>query len=37
MQGEGLQQKLMLLMPIVFTLILAWAPSGLVLYWFRTT
>jgi len=28
------QQKIMSFMPIMFTFILAWAPSGLVLYWF---
>ena len=33
-QAEGIQAKIMMLMPVVFTLILAWAPSGLVLYWF---
>ncbi len=33
-QAEGLQARIMMLMPLVFTIILAWAPSGLVLYWF---
>lgn len=33
-QAEGIQAKIMMLMPVVFTLILAWAPAGLVLYWF---
>jgi len=33
-QMEGLQARIMMLMPLVFTIILAWAPSGLVLYWF---
>ncbi len=33
-QVEGIQAKIMMFMPVVFTLILAWAPSGLVLYWF---
>ena len=33
-QAEGMQAKIMMFMPVVFTLILAWAPSGLVLYWF---
>ncbi len=33
-QAEGVQAKIMMFMPVVFTLILAWAPSGLVLYWF---
>jgi len=32
--AEGIQAKIMLFMPLIFTLILAWAPSGLVLYWF---
>lgn len=33
-QVEGVQAKIMMFMPVVFTLILAWAPAGLVLYWF---
>ncbi len=33
-QMEGLQARIMMLMPLVFTIILAWAPAGLVLYWF---
>ena len=33
-QAEGVQAKIMMFMPVVFTMILAWAPSGLVLYWF---
>ena len=33
-QAEGIQAKIMMFMPVVFTLILAWAPAGLVLYWF---
>ncbi len=33
-QAEGVQAKIMMFLPVVFTLILAWAPSGLVLYWF---
>ncbi|HEY7791420.1 MAG TPA: membrane protein insertase YidC [Vicinamibacterales bacterium] len=28
------QQKMMMFMPIVFTVMFLWAPSGLVLYWF---
>jgi YidC/Oxa1 family membrane protein insertase len=32
--ADPVQAKLMQFMPIVFTFILAWAPSGLVLYWF---
>ncbi len=31
---EGIQAKMMMFLPVVFTLILAWAPAGLVLYWF---
>ena len=30
---DPMQQKMMLMMPIVFSVMLAWAPSGLVLYW----
>ncbi len=33
-QAEGIQAKIMQFLPVVFVLILAWAPSGLVLYWF---
>ena len=33
-QAEGIQAKIMMFMPVVFVLIMAWAPSGLVLYWF---
>ena len=33
-QVEGIQAKIMMFMPVVFVLIMAWAPSGLVLYWF---
>jgi YidC/Oxa1 family membrane protein insertase len=32
--ADPVQAKMMQFMPIVFTFILAWAPSGLVLYWF---
>ena len=28
-----MQQKIMMLMPVVFTFMFVWAPSGLVLYW----
>jgi YidC/Oxa1 family membrane protein insertase len=28
------QQKMMMFMPIIFTVMFLWAPSGLVLYWF---
>ncbi len=31
---DPVQAKIMKLMPILFTFILAWAPAGLVLYWF---
>jgi YidC/Oxa1 family membrane protein insertase len=30
---DPVQQKMMLMMPVVFSVMLAWAPSGLVLYW----
>lgn len=30
---DPLQARMMMLMPIVFSVMLAWAPSGLVLYW----
>ena len=32
-QADPMQQKIMMLMPIVFTFMFVWAPSGLVLYW----
>ena len=32
-QVDPLQQRMMMLMPIVFTFMFLWAPSGLVLYW----
>jgi len=32
--ADPVQTKIMSFMPIMFTFILAWAPSGLVLYWF---
>jgi YidC/Oxa1 family membrane protein insertase len=31
--SDPVQQKMMMLMPLVFSIMLAWAPSGLVLYW----
>jgi YidC/Oxa1 family membrane protein insertase len=31
--ADPMQQRMMMFMPIVFTAMLAWAPSGLVLYW----
>lgn len=33
MSGDPMQQKMMMFMPIVFTAMFLWAPSGLVLYW----
>jgi len=30
---DPMQQKMMMMMPVVFSVMLAWAPSGLVLYW----
>ena len=32
-QGDPMQQKMMMLMPVMFTGMFLWAPSGLVLYW----
>jgi YidC/Oxa1 family membrane protein insertase len=32
--ADPVQAKMMQFMPVVFTFILAWAPAGLVLYWF---
>ncbi|MEW5981270.1 MAG: membrane protein insertase YidC [Acidobacteriota bacterium] len=32
--ADPMQQKMMMLMPIVFTGMFLWAPSGLVIYWF---
>ena len=32
--ADPIQQKMFLLMPIIFTVSFLWAPSGLVLYWF---
>jgi YidC/Oxa1 family membrane protein insertase len=32
--GDPMQQKLMMIMPVVFTGMFLWAPSGLVIYWF---
>jgi YidC/Oxa1 family membrane protein insertase len=31
--GDPVQQKMMMFMPLVFTFMFVWAPSGLVLYW----
>lgn len=32
-QADPMQQKMMMLMPVVFTFMFLWAPSGLVIYW----
>ena len=32
--ADPMQQKMMMAMPLVFTVMFLWAPSGLVLYWF---
>ena len=32
-QADPMQQKIMMFMPVVFTFMFVWAPSGLVLYW----
>jgi YidC/Oxa1 family membrane protein insertase len=32
--ADPVQAKMMQFMPVIFTFILAWAPAGLVLYWF---
>lgn len=32
-QADPMQQKIMMFMPIMFTVMMAFAPSGLVLYW----
>ena len=32
--ADPVQQKIMMMMPVMFVFILAWAPAGLVLYWF---
>jgi len=34
--ADPMQQKMMMFMPIVFTIMFLWAPSGLVLYWFSS-
>jgi YidC/Oxa1 family membrane protein insertase len=31
--SDPMQQKMMMMMPVIFSVMLAWAPSGLVLYW----
>ena len=32
-QADPMQQKIMMFMPVFFTFLFLWAPSGLVLYW----
>jgi YidC/Oxa1 family membrane protein insertase len=32
--ADPVQQKMMMFMPVMFTVFFLWAPSGLVLYWF---
>ena len=32
--GDPVQQKVMMFMPVMFTVMFLWAPSGLVIYWF---
>jgi YidC/Oxa1 family membrane protein insertase len=34
--ADPMQQKMMMFMPIMFTVMFLWAPSGLVLYWFTS-
>jgi len=34
--ADPMQQKMMMFMPIMFTVMFLWAPSGLVLYWFSS-
>lgn len=34
--GDPMQQKMMMAMPLVFTFMFLWAPSGLVIYWFTS-
>ena len=31
--ADPMQQKIMMFMPVMFTFMFLWAPSGLVLYW----
>jgi YidC/Oxa1 family membrane protein insertase len=33
-QADPVQQKMMMLMPVMFMVMFLWAPSGLVIYWF---
>jgi YidC/Oxa1 family membrane protein insertase len=32
--GDPIQQKMMMMMPLVFTFMFLWMPSGLTIYWF---
>ena len=32
-QADPMQQRIMMFMPIMFTFMFLWAPSGLVIYW----
>ncbi len=32
--GDPVQQKVLMFMPVMFTVMFLWAPSGLVIYWF---
>jgi membrane protein insertase Oxa1/YidC/SpoIIIJ len=32
--ADPIQQKMFLLMPVIFTVSFLWAPAGLVVYWF---
>ncbi len=32
--GDPVQQKVLMFMPVMFTVMFLWAPSGLVVYWF---
>ena len=32
-QAEPMQQRIMMLMPVMFTFMFLWAPAGLVIYW----
>jgi len=34
--ADPMQQRMMMFMPVVFTVMFLWAPSGLVLYWFTS-
>jgi YidC/Oxa1 family membrane protein insertase len=34
--GDPVQQKVLMFMPVMFTVMFLWAPSGLVIYWFTS-